>query len=37
MVNEDAEGKAWFMKIKIANKNELDGMMDKAAYDKLVG
>jgi glycine cleavage system H protein len=37
MVNEDAEGKAWFMKIKIANKSELDGLMDKAAYDKLVG
>jgi glycine cleavage system H protein len=37
MVNEDAEGKAWFMKIKIANRSELDGLMDKAAYDKLVG
>jgi len=37
MVNEDAEGKAWFMKIKIADKSELDGLMDKAAYDKLVG
>jgi glycine cleavage system H protein len=37
LVNEDAEGAAWFMKIKIANSSELDGMMDKAAYDKLVG
>lgn len=37
MVNEDAEGAAWFMKIKIANPAELEGMMDKAAYDKLVG
>jgi glycine cleavage system H protein len=37
LINEDAEGAAWFMKIKIANKSELDGMMDKAAYDKLVG
>jgi glycine cleavage system H protein len=37
LVNEDAEGAAWFMKIKIANASELDGMMDKAAYDKLVG
>ena len=37
LVNEDAEGAAWFMKIKIANKAELDGMMDKAAYDKMVG
>jgi glycine cleavage system H protein len=37
MVNEDAEGKAWFMKIRIANMAELDGLMDKAAYDKFVG
>jgi glycine cleavage system H protein len=37
LVNEDAEGAAWFMKIKVANPSELDGMMDKAAYDKLVG
>ena len=37
MVNEDAEGAAWFMKIRISNPAELDGMMDKAAYDKLVG
>jgi glycine cleavage system H protein len=37
MVNEDAEGKAWFMKIRIADRSELDGLMDKAAYDKLVG
>ena len=37
MVNEDAEGAAWFMKIKIAKPSELDAMMDKAAYDKLVG
>ena len=37
LVNEDAEGAAWFMKIKIADPSQLDGMMDKAAYDKLVG
>jgi glycine cleavage system H protein len=37
MVNEDAEGAAWFMKIRIADPSQLDGMMDKAAYDKLVG
>ena len=34
MVNEDAEGAAWFMKIKIADKSQLDGLMDKSAYDK---
>jgi glycine cleavage system H protein len=33
LVNEDAEGKAWFFKLKLANPRELDGLMDKAAYD----
>jgi glycine cleavage system H protein len=37
LVNSQAEGKAWFMKIKLANKSELDGMMDKKAYDAFVG
>lgn len=32
MVNSDATGKAWFFKLKIANKSELDGLMDEAAY-----
>mgnify|MGYP003387109664 CR=1 FL=1 len=36
LVNEDAEGKAWFFKLKIANTAELDGLMDKAAYDAFV-
>jgi glycine cleavage system H protein len=31
-VNEDALGKGWFAKIKLANKSELDGLMDEAAY-----
>ncbi len=33
LVNEDAEGKGWFFKIKLANKAELEALMDKAAYD----
>ena len=33
-VNEDAEGKGWFMKITLANPGEVEGLMDKAAYDK---
>jgi glycine cleavage system H protein len=37
IINEDAEGAAWFMKIRIADKRQLDSMMDKAAYDKLIG
>ncbi len=36
MVNEDAEGKAWFFKLKLANPAELDGLMDRAAYDAFV-
>ena len=31
-VNEDAEGEAWFFKMKIADTTELDDMMDEAAY-----
>jgi glycine cleavage system H protein len=31
-VNEDAMGKGWFAKLKLANKSELDGLMDEAAY-----
>lgn len=33
MVNEDAEGKAWFFKLRIADPAELDGLMDRAAYE----
>ncbi len=36
LVNEDAEGAAWFFKIELANPSELDGLMDRAAYDALV-
>jgi glycine cleavage system H protein len=36
MVNRDAEGGAWFMKVKLSNPAELDGLMDKAAYDAFV-
>ena len=35
-VNEDALGKGWFAKIKLANKAELDGLMDEAAYKAYV-
>jgi glycine cleavage system H protein len=33
LVNEDAEGKAWFFKLKLANSAELDVLMDRAAYE----
>ncbi|WFU43877.1 glycine cleavage system protein GcvH [Bradyrhizobium sp. CB82] len=32
LVNSEAAGKAWFFKIKIADKSELGGLMDEAAY-----
>ena len=32
-VNEDPEGAGWFVKIKLADKSQLTGLMDKAAYD----
>ncbi|MDJ0930285.1 glycine cleavage system protein GcvH [Breoghania sp.] len=31
-VNEDPEGAAWFIKMTIANKSELDELMDEVAY-----
>jgi glycine cleavage system H protein len=35
-VNEDAEGKGWFVKIKLADKGELAKLMDVEAYRKFV-
>lgn len=35
-VNEDAEGQAWFFKVRLSNPAELDALMDKAAYDQFV-
>jgi len=32
-VNDDPEGAGWFVKIKLADKGQLTGLMDKAAYD----
>ena len=31
-VNDDAEGAAWFVKIKPSDASELDALMDEAAY-----
>jgi glycine cleavage system H protein len=36
MVNEDAEGAAWFFKLKIADKADLSALMDRKAYDAFV-
>src|SRR6202162_3229254 len=34
LVNSDAAGKAWFFKLKIADRNELGDLMDEAGYQK---
>ncbi|WP_417767570.1 glycine cleavage system protein GcvH [Stappia sp.] len=31
-VNEDPEGSAWFVRIRIADAGQLEGLMDEAAY-----
>jgi glycine cleavage system H protein len=36
LVNRDAEGEGWFFKMTIADKGELDGLMDEAAYREWV-
>ncbi|TMJ40788.1 MAG: glycine cleavage system protein GcvH [Alphaproteobacteria bacterium] len=36
LVNREAEGAAWFMKVKLKDKAELADLMDKVAYDKFV-
>ncbi|MGE5545808.1 MAG: glycine cleavage system protein GcvH [Solirubrobacterales bacterium] len=36
LVNEDAEGKAWFFRIRLSDASELGKMMDRAAYDAYV-
>lgn len=36
MVNSDPEGGAWFLKIRIDDKSDLDGLMDEDGYKKFV-
>ena len=33
LVNEAAEGRAWFFKLRLADPKQLDALLDKAAYD----
>jgi glycine cleavage system H protein len=32
-VNSDPEGQGWFAKIRVKDGSEVDGLMDRAAYD----
>jgi glycine cleavage system H protein len=36
VVNSDPYGKGWMIKVKVANKGELDGLLSAADYAKLV-
>ena len=36
-VNDDPYGDGWMVKIKIAEASELDGLMDAAAYEAMLG
>jgi glycine cleavage system H protein len=35
-VNAEPMGKGWFFKLRLADKGELDGLMDEAAYGAFV-
>ncbi len=36
LVNQDAEGEGWFFRMKLADPGELEGLMDRDAYEKFV-
>lgn len=36
LVNSDPLGAGWFFKMKLSDPSELDGLMDEAAYNKLI-
>jgi glycine cleavage system H protein len=36
LVNEDAAGKGWFLKLRVSDATQLDGLMDEAAYAAFV-
>ncbi len=37
LVNSSAAGDGWLWKMKLADKSQLDGLMDEAAYTKMIG
>lgn len=37
IVNQSPFGEGWFVKIELTEKGELDGLMSKADYDRMVG
>ena len=37
LVNSDPMGKGWFVKIKLADKAQVDALLDEQAYQSLIG
>ncbi len=37
LVNKDPYGDGWFVRLKMSSRKELDGLMDHAAYQKMIG
>ncbi|GGX59770.1 glycine cleavage system H protein [Tateyamaria omphalii] len=37
LANSDPLGKGWFFKIKPSDASQVDGLMDEAAYNELIG
>ena len=37
LVNKDPFGDGWFVRVKVSNQKELDGLMDHAAYQSMIG
>lgn len=37
MVNDDAQGEAWFFKMKVSDPSQMDEFMSEAAYQKFIG
>jgi glycine cleavage system H protein len=37
LVNSSAGGEGWLWKMRLADKSQLDGLMDEAAYTKMIG
>jgi glycine cleavage system H protein len=37
LVNKDPYGDGWFVRLKMSSRKELDGLMDHAAYRKMIG
>ena len=37
LINQDPEGRAWFAKLTVADKGEVEALMDRAAYEAYLG